>query len=71
MIEAGGVAVANVSRGIIAELRARFDRVVVVNITAPAEKLEKRLAARAARRRTTSSGGCTGRERRCGRRTMR
>lgn len=45
-VAAGGVAVANVSRAIIGDLRDRFGRVLVINVTAPAEVLEKRLAAR-------------------------
>ena len=45
-IRRGAVVVANVSRQAIAEARQRFDRVVVVVVTAPAEVLAARLAAR-------------------------
>lgn len=45
-IRAGRTVVCNVSRGIVAELRARFVRVTVVMITAPAEVLTARLAGR-------------------------
>ncbi len=45
-IEAGRVAVANVSRGALAAIKARYVNVVVVEITASAEILAQRLAAR-------------------------
>ena len=45
-IAAGGVAVANVSRAVIPLLRERYNRVVVVNVTAPKALLAARLAAR-------------------------
>jgi ribose 1,5-bisphosphokinase len=45
-IRAGHSVVANVSRTVIAALRARYAAVVVVAITAPAEVLASRLAAR-------------------------
>jgi ribose 1,5-bisphosphokinase len=45
-IGAGHVAVANVSRGAIALLKARYANVIVVEITASADTLAQRLAAR-------------------------
>ena len=45
-IASGHVAVANVSRGAIALLRARYANVIVVEITAAADILAQRLAAR-------------------------
>ena len=45
-VRGGRVVVCNVSRGIVAELRARFVRVTVVMISAPAEVLTARLAGR-------------------------
>lgn len=45
-IGAGHVAVANVSRGALALLKARYANVIVVEITASAEILAQRLAAR-------------------------
>lgn len=45
-IAEGGVAIANISRGAIAAAEPLADRVVVINITAPAAVLARRLAAR-------------------------
>jgi len=45
-LRAGRAVVANVSRGVIGEARARYANVKVVNITAPADVLAERLAAR-------------------------
>jgi ribose 1,5-bisphosphokinase len=45
-IASGHVAVANVSRGAIALLKARYTNVIVVEITASADILAQRLAAR-------------------------
>lgn len=45
-LEAGRTVVANVSRTVIAALRARYEAVVVVSVTAPPEILAARLAAR-------------------------
>jgi ribose 1,5-bisphosphokinase len=45
-IRAGRTVVCNVSRGIVAALRARYARLVVVLVTAPADILAGRLAAR-------------------------
>jgi ribose 1,5-bisphosphokinase len=45
-IRAGKTAVCNVSRGVISELRSRYANVRVVLVTAPAEVLAARLAAR-------------------------
>lgn len=46
IVAAGGVVVANVSRGTIAEIRARYRRVAPVLVTVPNEVLAQRLAAR-------------------------
>ena len=45
-VKAGGVAVVNLSRGALPAARARFPMVVTVYVTAPAEVLAARLAAR-------------------------
>lgn len=45
-VAAGRCVVCNASRGIVAEARARFPRVEVVQVSAPAEVLAERLAAR-------------------------
>jgi ribose 1,5-bisphosphokinase len=46
-LRAGGTVVANVSRTVVAALRRAYADVVVISITAPAEILSQRLAARA------------------------
>ncbi len=65
-IRAGRTVVANVSRTVVGALRGAYANVVVVSITAPAEVLAERLAARARRsdgnledrlRRTVDDGG--------------
>jgi ribose 1,5-bisphosphokinase len=45
-VRAGRIVVCNVSRGIVADLRARFARVTVVMISAPFDVLAARLASR-------------------------
>ena len=45
-VEAGTVAICNLSRGVLAEARRRFPRVVVVFVTAPPDVIAGRLAAR-------------------------
>lgn len=45
-LRAGRSVVANVSRGVIGDARARYANVKVVNVTAPADVLAERLAAR-------------------------
>lgn len=45
-LEAGRIVVANGSRAAVAQARARFGRVKVVHVTAPAEVLAARIAAR-------------------------
>ncbi|MBN8998065.1 MAG: phosphonate metabolism protein/1,5-bisphosphokinase (PRPP-forming) PhnN [Rhizobiales bacterium] len=45
-VEAGTVAICNLSRGVLAEAGRRFPRVVVVFVTAPPEVIAGRLAAR-------------------------
>jgi len=45
-IAAGGVAIANISRGVIEAAEPLAERVVVINITAPVPVLAQRLAAR-------------------------
>lgn len=45
-LRTGRAVVANVSRGVIGEARARYASVKVVNITAPADVLAERLASR-------------------------
>ncbi|WP_262329324.1 phosphonate metabolism protein/1,5-bisphosphokinase (PRPP-forming) PhnN [Bosea sp. BH3] len=45
-ITEGGVAIVNISRGAIAAAEPLADRVIVINITAPAAVLARRLAAR-------------------------
>ncbi len=45
-LAAGRVAVANVSRGVVARLRQRYADVTVVHVTAAPERLAERLAAR-------------------------
>ena len=45
-VRAGRAVVCNVSRGIVADLRARFARVTVVMISAPSDVLAARLASR-------------------------
>lgn len=45
-LRAGRAVVANVSRGVIGEARSRYADVKVVNVTAPADVLATRLAAR-------------------------
>jgi ribose 1,5-bisphosphokinase len=45
-IEAGAVAVCNLSRAVVAEARRRFPRVVVILVTAPPDVLAERLVRR-------------------------
>lgn len=45
-VGAGGVAVVNLSRRTMTDARARFPRVAIVHVTAPADVLADRLAAR-------------------------
>ncbi|WP_181708392.1 phosphonate metabolism protein/1,5-bisphosphokinase (PRPP-forming) PhnN [Chthonobacter rhizosphaerae] len=46
MVDGGAVVVANLSRAVLTDARARFPRFAVLEITAPAEVLAARLAAR-------------------------
>ncbi len=45
-IRTGRTVICNVSRGVVADLRTRYARVIVVLITAPADTLAERLAGR-------------------------
>lgn len=52
-LRAGRTVVCNVSRAIVEEIRRRYQRVLVVLVTAPAELLAERLAARTRENRET------------------